>query len=206
MKEMARVKFVRALIVVLLVAGISGAAFADSDCWCAQFVDLRGDVPTRGSSTFLSVAASVALIGFTYWGVDAAGLPNATWYKTGALVTGGSSIASALSNLLLPTKRSIERDEDDIADSVLSEDLCADTLSGYAGRTATHRIVNSAIDIGSGLAQVFLLSPYGTYATGEFLDYVYLVTGAIDLIGGVIKALFSKPFERDVRDARQECR
>ena len=88
---------------------------------------------------------------------------------------------------------------------MLSEDLCADTLRGYAGRTSMHRLVNSTIDVVSGLAQVFLLSPYGTYATGEVLDYVYLVTGAIDIIGGAIKVLFSTSFERDVRDARRAC-
>ena len=197
--------FVRVLVVALVVLGISWTVLADSDCWCAQFVDLREDVPTRSGSTFLRIAANVALIGFTYYGVDYVGLPNGDWYKMGALVTGVSNIGSSLTNLLLPTKRAIEEDEDEIAASVLSEDLCADTLRGYAGRTSMHRLVNSAIDVVSGLAQVFLLSPYGTYATGEILDYVYLVTGAIDIIGGAIKVLFATPFERDVRDARRAC-
>lgn len=197
--------FVRVLVMALVVLGISWTVLADSDCWCAQFVDLREDVPTRSGSTLLRIAANVVLIGFTYYGVDYVGLPNGDWYKMGALVTGVSNIGSSLTNLLLPTKRAIERDEDDIAASVLSEDLCADTLKGYAGRTSMHRLVNSAIDVTSGLAQVFLLSPYGTYATGMLLDYVYLVTGAIDIIGGAIKVLFPTSFERDVRDARKAC-
>ena len=196
---------VRVLAVALVVLSISWTVLADSDCWCAQYVGLREDVPTRSGSVLLKTAANLALIGFTYYGVDYVGLPNGDWYKMGALVTGVSNIGSALTNLLLPTKRAIERGEDDIAASVLSEELCADTLRGYAGRVTMHRLVNSAIDVVSGLAQVFLLSPYGTYATGDVLDYVYLVTGAIDVIGGAIKVLFSKPFERDVWDARRAC-
>lgn len=198
-------KFVRVAVVALVVFAVSWTVLADSDCWCAQFVDLREDVPTRSGSVFLRIAANAALIGLTYYVVDYVGPPNGDWYKMGALVTGGSNIGSSLASLMLPTKRAIERDEDDIAASVLSEDLCADTLRGYASRTTTHRVVKSAIDVASGLAQVFLLSPYGTYATGEILDYVYLVTGAIDIIGGAIKVLFPTSFERDVRDARKAC-
>ena len=198
-------KFVRVLVMVLVVLGISWTVLADSDCWCAQFVGLREDVPTRSGSFLLKTAANVALIGLTYYSVDYVGLPNGDWYKMGALVMGVSNIGSALTNLLLPTKRAIERDEDEIAASILSEDLCADTLRGYAGRTSTHRLIGSAIDMTSGLAQVLLLSPYGTYATGTVYDYVYLVTGAIDIIWGAIKLLFSTSFERDVRDARRAC-
>lgn len=198
-------RFVRVLVVAVVVLGLSWTVLADSDCWCAQFVGLREDVPTRSGSVLLRTAANLALIGFTYYGVDYVGLPNGDWYKMGALVTGTSNIGSALTNLLLPTERAIERDEDDIAASVLSEELCADTLKGYASRVTMHRLVNGAIDVVSGLAQIFLLSPYGTYATGDVLDYVYLVTGAIDIIGGAVKALFSTSFERDVRDARRAC-
>ena len=197
--------FGRILVVALVVLGISWTVLADSNCWCAQFVDLREDVPTRSGSALLRIAGNVALIGLTYYGVDYVGLSNGDWYKMGALVTGVSNIGLALNNLLLPTERAIERDEDEIAASMLSEDLCADTLRGYAGRVTTHRLVKSAIDMASGLAKVFLLSPYGTYATGEIFDYVYLVTGAIDLIGGTIKVLFRTSFERGMRDARKAC-
>jgi len=195
----------RIILVALVVVGISLPVLADSDCWCAQYVDLREDIPTRSGSFLLRVVANVALIGLTYWGVDYAGLPNADWYKVGALVTGGANIASAMTDLMRPTERTIARDEDRIAESVLSEDLCKDTLTGYASRVRTHRFLKGAIDVGSGVAQIALLSPYGTYATGDFLDYVYLVTGGIDIIGGTIKALFSTSFERDVRDARRTC-
>jgi hypothetical protein len=198
-------RLVRVLVVALVVLGLSWTVLADSDCWCAQFVDLREDVPTRSGSVFLGIAANVALIGLTYYVVDYVSPLNGDWYKMGALVTGASNIGSSLTNLLLPTKRAIERDEDEIAASVLSEDLCAATLKGYASRVTMHRLLNSGIDMASGLAQIFLLSPYGTYATGEILDYVYLVTGAIDIIGGAINVLFSKAFERDVRDAQEAC-
>ena len=206
MKVQSGIRLGQVMIVVLLLVGISGVlVLADSDCWCAQFVDLREDIPTRRGSVLLSTVASAALIGVTFYATDYLGLPNADWVKMGALVTGVGNISSSLSNLLLPTERAVERAEDRIADSVLDEELCADTLTGYAGRVSLHRYLNSAIDIVSGLAQVLLLSPTGTYATGELWDYVYLVAGGIDLIGGVIKALFSTPFERDVRDARRAC-
>jgi len=205
MNGVQRIFVVRVLVVGLLLLGFSCTVLADSDCWCAQFVGLREDVPTRSGSVLLRIAANVALIGLTSYSVDYVGLPNGDWYKMASLVTGISGISSALSDLLLPTKRAIERDEDEIAASVLSEDLCADTLNGYARRTTTHRLINSAIDVTSGLAQVYLLSPYGPYGQGEILEYVYLVTGAIDLIAGTIKVLFRTSFERDVRDARTAC-
>ena len=196
---------VRGGLIALVLVCLSGAALADSDCWCAQFVDLREEIPTRGSSVFLSIAASTALTGAALWGINAYNPPNAQGYRMGALLIGGSNIASALSNLLLPTERSIERAEDRIAESVLDEDLCADTLRGYSSRVGIQRFVSGGIDVVSGLGQILLLSPYGTYATGDFYDYVFLVTGGIDIVGGLIGILFSTRFERDVREARRTC-
>jgi len=168
-------------------------------------VDLQEEVPTRGSSVFLSIAASVALTGAGLWAINWVKPPNAQWYRTAALLWGGSNIASALSNLMLPTRRSIERDADRIADSELSEGLCADTLTGYSGQVSMHRFVSNGISVTSGIAQILLLSPIGTYATGDFYDYVFLVTGGLELVGGVIGLLFSTRFERDVREARLDC-
>jgi len=194
------------LLVLLAVLSLSGAtALADSDCWCAQFVGLQDDVPVRGTSVFLRIVASAALTGGTFWAVDALGLPNAQWYKISALVSGTSNIASALADLTLPTRASIDRDEQEIARSTLSETLCADTLTGYASDVRTHRYLSGAIGIGSGIAQLALLSPTGRYATGSVLDYVFLITGGIDILGGLIDVLFSTRFERDVRDAREAC-
>jgi len=196
---------VRGGLVALVLVCLSGATLADSDCWCAQFVDLRDEIPTRGSSVFLSIAASAALTGAALWGINTYNPPNAQGYRMGALLIGGSNIASALTNLLLPTERSIERSEDRIAESVLSEDLCADTLRGYSSRVGMHRFVSGGIDVASGLGQILLLSPYGTYARGDLYDYVFLVTGGIDIVGGLIDILFSTRFERDVREARRTC-
>ena len=196
----------RGIAVAVVVLGVSAGALAnDSDCWCAQFVDLQDEVPTRGSSVLLRLAASAGLTGVTFWAADALGLPNAQWVKVGALVSGVSSSASALADLLLPTQRGIDRAEQDVAESVLSEDLCQETLAGFARSVRSHRFISGAIDIGSGLAQLALLSPYGTYATGDIYDYVYLVTGGIDLVGGALSILFQTPFERGFRDARELC-
>jgi len=189
----------------ILGLGLSGLAQVDSDCWCAQYVDLREDVPTRNSSVFLRIAASAALTGLSFWGVDYLNPPNAQYYKISALVSGVSSTASALADLALPTVRSIGRDEDAIAKSTLSEGLCADTLMGYASRVRAHRYLSGAINLGSGAAQILLLSPIGQYATGDVWDYLFLVTGAIDIIGGLFDIIFSTSFERDVRDARRAC-
>ena len=190
---------------IVLGLGLSTVAQVDSDCWCAQYVDLREDVPVRGSSVFLRIAASAALTGLTYWGVDYFAVPNAQYYKISALVSGISSTADALADLALPTRRTVERDEDDIAASVLSESLCQDTLNGYASRVRTHRYLSGVVNLGSGAAQILLLSPIGQYATGDVWDYVFLVTGGIDIIGGVISILFPTSFERDARDARRTC-
>jgi hypothetical protein len=188
---------------VVLAAGIS--AQIDEDCWCARFVDLKSDVPTRGSSVFLRLASSAALTGAMIWGANTLALPNAQWLTTTAMVLGGSNAASALADLAIPTRRSIEADEDRIAASTLSESLCADTLAGYAARTRIHRYVSGAVEIASGLAQLLLLGPSGTYATGDIYDYVFLVTGAFDIVGGLIDILFSTGFERGYRDARDLC-
>ena len=205
MKSLKSTHVCRGVVAVVLILSLASVALADSDCWCAQFVDLREDVPTQGSSIFLSIAASVALTGAGLWAINWVSPPNAQWYRTGALLWGGSNIASALSNLLLPTRRSIERDADRIANSVLSEDLCAETLTEYSGRVGLHRYVSSGINVVSGAAQILLLSPIGTYATGDFYDYVFLVTGGLELVGGLISILFSTTFERDVREARETC-
>lgn len=204
-------KAMRSVAVWVLVAGVlfglglSTVAQVDSDCWCAQYVDLREDVPVRGSSVFLRIAASAALTGLTYWGVDYFAVPNAQSYKVGALVSGISSTADALADLALPTRRSIERDEDDIAASILSESLCQDTLTGYASQVRTHRFLTGVVNLGSGAAQILLLSPIGQYATGDVWDYLFYVTGGIDIVGGMINLLFATPFEREVREARQTC-
>ena len=190
---------------VVLGLGLSTVAQVDSDCWCAQYVDLREDVPVRGSSVFLRIAASAALTGLTYWGVDYFAVPNAQSYKVGALVSGISSTADALADLAMPTRRSIERDEDEIAASVLSESLCRDTLNGYASQVRTHRYLSGVVNLGSGAAQILLLSPIGQYATGDVWDYLFYVTGGIDIIGGMINLLFATPFERAAREARQTC-
>ena len=105
-----KLTIVGVLVVSLLGWSISGAAQVDSDCWCAQYVGLREDTPTRGSDVLLRIAASAALTGATYWGVDYFGVPNADYYKISALVSGISSTADALADLALPTRRSIERD------------------------------------------------------------------------------------------------
>lgn len=205
MKRLQRFAVLVLVVGTILGLGLSVMAQVDSDCWCAQYVDLREDVPVRGSSVFLRVAASAALAGLTYWGVDYFAVPNAQYYKVSALVSGISSTADALADLALPSKSSIDRDEDDIAASVLSESLCQDTLNGYASQVRTHRYLSGVVNLGSGAAQILLLSPIGQYATGEVWDYLFYVTGGIDIIGGVINLLFSTPFERDVRDARQAC-
>ena len=88
---------------------------------------------------------------------------------------------------------------------MLSESLCQDTLAGYAERVRTHRYLSGVVNLGSGAAQILLLSPYGQYATGEVWDYLFLVTGGIDIVGGLINLLFSTPFERNFRDAKQAC-
>ncbi len=191
-----------AIVAVCLSAGV---AWADSDCWCAQFVDLEDEIPTRNTSVFLRIAASAALTGLTWWGVDAIGLPNAQWYKISGLVVGISNAASALADLALPTDRAIARDAERIARSTLSEDLCADTLAGYAETTRTHRYITGLVDVGSGMTQILLLSPYGRYASGEIYDYVFLVTGGIDIVAGLIDLLFPTRFERAYREARETC-
>jgi len=197
-----------AVVVTLLLSMatlIGGAAFADSDCWCAQYVDLQDEVPTRSGSVFLRIAASVGLTALTYWGVDWVGLPNAQWYKVGALVTGLGNTADALADLMLPSERSLVRDAERIAESVLVEDLCEQTIDRYYANVRTHRYVSSAIHIASGAAQLLLLGPTGAYRTGDFYDYVYLVTGGLEIAGGAIGVLFSTPFERAYQDAVDAC-
>lgn len=193
-----------AAIVVLLVS-LSLSSLADSDCWCAQYVDLEADVPTRTTNVFLRLGASVLLTGATLWGVDAVGLPHADWYKVGAIVAGASNVAHALNDLLLPTERSVEKDADRIAESTLSEDLCRGTLEDYLQAVRAHRLINGGINLASGAAQLLLLSPYGRYATGEIYDYVYLVTGGIDTLGGLFNVLFPTRFERLFGEAAAAC-
>lgn len=205
MKSLQRFAAVVVVVGTILGLGLSGMAQLDSDCWCAQYVDFRDDVPTRDSTVFLRLAASLALAGLTYWGVDYYAVPNAQSYKVSALVSGISSTADAVADLALPTRRSVERNEDDIAASVLSESLCKDTLTGYASQARTHRYLSGIVNLGSGAAQILLLSPIGQYATGDMWDYLFYITGGIDIVGGVINLLFSTPFERDVRDARLAC-
>jgi len=153
----------------------------------------------------LRLASSIGLTAAMIWGANSLGLPNAAWLRTSSLVLGVSNAASALADLALPTQRSIEADAQRLADSTLSESLCADTLDGYAMRIRVHRYVSGLVNIGSGVAQIALLSPNGTYATGDVYDYVFLVTGAIDIASGLIDVLFSTRFERGVRDARLAC-
>ena len=195
----------RGILVLVLILSLASMALADSNCWCSQFVDLRDDIPTRGSSPFLSIAASVALTGAGLYVVDLFNPPNATWYRTGALIWGASNIASALTTLLLPTPRSVERAADGIVDSSLSGSLCAATLTDFAGRVSLQRFVSGGIDVASGLGQIFLLSPIGAFATGGFYDWVFLLTGGLDFVGGLLRVLFPTGFERDVRAARLDC-
>jgi len=195
----------RAAIAFVLILAMPGAVLAESDCWCARYVDLRDEVPTRNVSVLLRIAASVGLTGATFWAVDALGLPNASWYKVGALVSGLSNTASALADLMLPTSRALERDAERIAESTLSEDLCAETLAEYAASVRTRRYVRGSIGLASGVAQFLLLSPYGTYATGDIYDYIYLVTGGLELGGGLISILFPTGFERGFEDAVEAC-
>jgi len=189
----------------ILGLGLTSLGQDDSDCWCAQYVGLRDDVPTRGSFVLLRIAASAALTGLTYWGVDYFGIPNAQAYKASALLSGASSTALALADLALPTQRSIERDGDRIAESTLSEDLCAKTLTSYYTGSQAHRYLSGTINIASGIAQVLLFSPNGTYATGQFWDYLFYVTGGLDIIGGLINFFFPPSFERDFREALEIC-
>lgn len=195
----------KGIVAGIIVIALSAAILAKSDCWCAQFVDLQDEVSTRNASVFFRIAASVGLTGAAYWAADALGLPNPQWYKVGALVSGIANTASALADLMLPTQRAIERDAERIAESTLSEELCADTLSAYAGSVRAHRFVEGLVRMGSGAAQLLLLSPYGTYATGDIYDYVFLVTGGIDIVAGLINVIFPTRFERDYDDAVGAC-
>ena len=204
MKTRTRRGLVSAFAVLALLFS-SMAVLADSDCWCAQYVDLQDEVPTSSGSTVLRIAASVGLTALTYWAVDWVGLPNAQWYKVGALVSGVANTASALADLMLPSERSLERDAERISESVLAEDLCEETINGYFVSTRTHRYVTGAIHVTSGIAQLLLLGPAGVYATGDFYDYVYLVTGGIDLVAGTIGLIFPTPFEPAYRDAVAAC-
>jgi len=192
------------LIAILLLAA-SLPVVADSDCWCAQFVDLQHEVPTRNSSVILRIAASVGLTAGTFWAVDALGLPNPQWYKVGALVTGLSNTASALADLLLPTERGLERDADRIAASTLSEALCEETIAEYDSRVSTRRYLKGGVNLASGAAQLLLLGPGGVYATGDIYDYIYLITGGIDVVAGAIGVLFPTRFESEYRDAVDAC-
>jgi len=206
MRATRRVGWIGEILVAIALLSLSAAAVgADPDCWCAQFVDLEDEAPTRDASVFFRIAASAALTGVTLWGVDALGLPNAQWYKISALVMGASNTASALADLALPTARSIEADAERIAESILSEELCADTLAEYAQATRMHRYVSGIADLGSGMAQILLLSPYGRYASGGIYDYVFLVTGGIDIAGGLIRLVFPTRFERSYVEAREAC-
>ena len=194
-----------AAVVVLALLVLSATVLADSDCWCAQYVDLQDEVPTRSGSVFLRIAASVGLTSLSYWAVDWFGLPNAQWYKVGALVSGLSNTATAVASLMLPSERSLERDAEDIAASVLLEGQCERTIARYYASTRAHRYVKNAIHVLSGTAQILLLGPSGAYSTGDFYDYVYLITGGLDLIGGTIGLIFSSPFERAYGEAVAAC-
>ena len=198
-----RLRMITLIVILSLAASIP--VLADSDCWCAQYVDLQHEVPTRNSIVILRIAASLGLTAGTFWAVDALGLPNPQWYKVGALVSGLSNTASALVDLMIPTERELERDAERIADSTLSEDLCEETIADYKSRVSTHRYIKGGIGLASGASQLLLLGPGGVYSTGDIYDYVYLITGGIDIVGGAIGVLFPTRFEMDYRDAVDAC-
>ena len=117
-----------------------------------------------------------------------------------------SSAISTLASLTLPSRRDIETDGSLLSDSNPdAERLCTEALAGYADATRKHRYVSGLVDVGTGIAQILLLSPHGKYARGDVWDYVFLASGIVKLLFGLVDFALPTPFERDYDDAVLRC-